>query len=145
MRFARIVWLHKFRAAFAGFLAFAGAASASAETPKLAYAFSHLAGPLGGPGNVDGVGLLARFRSPGGVAVDSTGTVYVADSGNHTIRKITSAGVVTTLAGTAGQTGRADGAGAAARFNSPEDVAVDSAGNVYVADMESHTIRKITP
>ena len=71
--------------------------------------------------------------------------VYVADTNNHTIRKITPAGAVTTLAGLAGASGSADGVGSAARFNSPEGVAVDAAGNVYVADTSSNTIRKITP
>ena len=66
--------------------------------------------------------------------MDSAGNVYVADTGNHTIRKVTPAGVVTTLAGLAGSLGSADGTGSAARFNYPAGVAVDSAGNVYVAD-----------
>ena len=82
---------------------------------------------------------------PHGVAVDGAGNVYVADTNNDTIRKITPAGVVTTLAGTAGQAGSADGTGAAARFDNPEGVAVDAAGNVYVADTGNDTIRKITP
>jgi streptogramin lyase len=85
------------------------------------------------------------FSSPQGVATDSDGNVYVADTGNSTIRKITSTGVVTTLAGIAGMTGSTDGVGAAARFNSPVGVAVDGAGNVYVADTGNDLIRKITP
>jgi len=103
-----------------------------------------LAGNIGGPGNADGAGDVARFSFPDGVAVDSTGNVYVADQFNHTIRKVTPAGVVTTLAGTAGMAGSADGTGAAARFNGPSGVAVDSAGNVYVADEANFTIRKVT-
>ena len=90
-------------------------------------------------------GAAARFTNPIGVATDSAGNVYVADEFNHTIRKITPAGAVTTLAGTAGQSGSTDAAGAAARFNLPFGVAMDSAGNVYVADQFNHTIRKITP
>src|SRR5436190_566663 len=67
------------------------------------YAFTNFAGLPGGVGNVDGIGSAARFNQPGAVAVDSAGNVYVADSQNHTIRKITPGGVVTTLAGSAGQ------------------------------------------
>src|SRR5438034_1150998 len=90
------------------------------------------AGDMGGIGNVDGVGAAARFNGPGGVATDSAGNIYVADAGNSTIRKITPAGVVTTLAGTAHLTGSTDATGAAARFAGPSGVATDSAGNVYV-------------
>ena len=85
-------------------------------------------------GSSDGTGSAARFNRPVGVAVDSAGSVYVADTSNHTIRKITPDGVVTTLAGLAGSSGSADGTGTAARFYSPQGVAVDSAGNVYVGD-----------
>src|SRR5262249_15262953 len=81
---------------------------------------------------------------PVGVASDSAGNVYVADTGNDTIRKITPAGMVTTLAGMAGTTGSSDGTGAAASFNGPQGVATDSAGNVYVADTGNSTIRKIS-
>jgi len=100
------------------------------------------AGKIGGNGNADGTGAAASFDGPAGVATDSAGNVYVADRSNYTIRKITSAGVVTTLAGTAGVPGSYDGTGAAASFQNPRGVATDSAGNVYVAD--STTIRKIT-
>jgi sugar lactone lactonase YvrE len=103
-----------------------------------------LAGSAGYSGNADGTGSAAQFYNPTGVAVDSTGDLYVADYGNHTIRQVTSAGVVTTLAGTAGQSGSADGTGGEARFHSPNGVAVDSADNVYVADLGNSTIRKVT-
>ncbi len=104
-----------------------------------------LAGSAGQQGSSDGTGSAARFYFPLGVAVDSTGNVYVADWDNDEIRRITPSGVVTTLAGSAGQTGSSDGSGSAARFNEPYDVAVDSAGNVYVADYVNSEIRKITP
>jgi hypothetical protein len=103
-------------------------------------------------GSADGPGSDARFSAPSGLAVDGAGNVYVADRGNLTIRKVTPQGVVTTLAGLAGSGGSTDGIGSDARFGScniwggcsgPEAVAVDSVGNVYVAD--TGTIRKITP
>jgi hypothetical protein len=106
---------------------------------------STLAGTPWTSGSTDGTGAAAHFRSPSGVATDSAGNVYVADSGNNTIRKITPTGVVSTLAGTPGVTGSADGTGAAASFTGPSGVTTDSAGNVYVADIGNSTIRKITP
>jgi hypothetical protein len=108
-------------------------------------AVTTVAGSAGAPGRADGTGGAARFTNPRGVAVDGTGNVYVADAGNHLIRKATAAGVVTTLAGLAGNPGSADGAGTAARFNYPRGVAVDGTGNVYVADSLNGTIRKVTP
>ena len=104
-----------------------------------------LAGLAANVGSVDGTGSAARFRYPSGVAVDATGNVFVADHFNFTIREVTPAGVVTTLAGLAGVGGSTDGTGSAARFNGAYGVAADGAGNVYVADSGSHTIRKITP
>jgi sugar lactone lactonase YvrE len=106
---------------------------------------STLAGLKGSAGSADGTGSAALFDRPQGIAVDAGGNVYVADSNNFTIRKITPAGAVSTLAGTAGVAGSADGTGSAALFNRPRGVAVDGAGNVYVADTNSATIRVITP
>jgi len=106
---------------------------------------STLAGSIGAAGSTDATGVLARFNYPYGLAVDAAGNVYVGEVNNHIIRKITTAGVVTTLAGSAGLSGSADGTGAAARFNAPFGLAADAAGNVYVADYWNATIRKITP
>ena len=118
-----------------------GGGSGSSPRPVLEL----FAGNLYGVGSLDGIGGAASFFNPNGIATDSAGNVYVADSYNHTIRKITAAGMVSTLAGTAGVIGSADGSGAAARFAYPQGIATDSAGNVYVADSYNHTIRKVTP
>jgi streptogramin lyase len=98
----------------------------------------------GQPGFADGSGTSASFNSPFGIAVDANGNIYVADSGNNRIRKITPAGAVSTFAGS-GIKGANDATGAAATFNTPSGVAVDAAGNVYVADENNNLVRKITP
>ena len=104
-----------------------------------------LAGSVTNLGSADGIGSAALFNYPCGVSVDRGGNVYVGDAGNHTIRKITASGVVTTLAGLASSVGNADGSGREARFATDEGVAVDVAGNVYVADADNHSIRKGYP
>jgi sugar lactone lactonase YvrE len=105
---------------------------------------STFAGTVGTTGSADGSGSSASFNLPVGIAIDNQDNIYVSDTGNNTIRKITSAGVVSTIAGSAGQVGSADGTGAAARFNQPGEIAVDQAGNLYVADTNNYTIRKIS-
>jgi sugar lactone lactonase YvrE len=102
-----------------------------------------VAGAVGMPGTDDGTGPLARFVFAVGMATDGAGNVYIADSDRHTIRKMTPEGVVTTIAGLAGVSGSTDATGSAARFYIPKDVAIDGAGNLYVADTGNHTIRKI--
>ena len=103
-----------------------------------------LAGTAGQSGSVDGTGAAARFNLPTGITCNAQGDLYVSDLGSHLIRKVTTAGVVTTLAGQAGVSGSTDGSGTAARFFKPAGLAIDSAGNVYVADMGNSTLRKIS-
>jgi sugar lactone lactonase YvrE len=106
---------------------------------------SVFAGKSGTSGSADGTGSAAAFMTPRGIAIDAKDNLYVADEGNSNIRKITPAGVVTTLAGTAGQTGSVDGVAAAARFAAPRSLAAAADGTVYVADTDNHMIRKISP
>ena len=105
---------------------------------------STLAGKAGESGNADGFGTNARFSHPFAVAADSAGNVYVSDSANNAIRKLTPAGEVVTLAGLPGYSGNSDGKGDAARFSNPQGLAVDGAGNIYVADTGNNTVREIT-
>jgi serine/threonine-protein kinase len=98
----------------------------------------------GAMGSTDGTGTAASFYYPYGIAIDGSGNLYVADARNNKIRKITQAGVVTTFAGS-GSPGAADGTGTAATFNYPSGLAIDTAGNLYVADNSNNEIRMITP
>jgi streptogramin lyase len=101
------------------------------------------AGFAGFVNSADNLGYTL-FRAPGGMVADTTGNLYIADEGNHCIRRITPGGIVTTFAGT-GATGNADGTLTTATFKSPKAMAIDMAGNLYVVDRGNHNIRKITP
>ena len=93
----------------------------------------------------DGTGPAAGFKNPGGITVDAMGNLYVAETGSHTIRKVSPQGVVTTIGGLPDYAGSGEGVGDRAIFHSPSGVAVDAMGNVYVADRDNHRIVKGTP
>jgi len=131
--------------ACAGLTFVLGCAAPPSAAMRTVYAWRTLAGQPGGLGNVDGKGGQARFCQPCGVAVDASGTFYVADYYNYAIRKVTPDGCVTTFAGAVGEPGGNDGVGGAARFDRPSGIAADKTGNLYVADSGNHTVRLIVP
>ncbi|HND61800.1 MAG TPA: heme-binding protein [Opitutaceae bacterium] len=131
-------------AASDGTLGVADTGNAIVRRVSAAGSVSTLAGSATVRGSADGTGAAASFSSPIGVAQDAAGTYYVADAMNHTIRRVTTAGAVTTYAGFAGAAGNADGTAATARFNHPSGLALDAAGNVYVADSYNNTLRRIS-
>jgi sugar lactone lactonase YvrE len=121
--------------------------NASAQTPIYSnpYTITTLAGnAIRGSGYNDGTGSNTAFNQPCGIAVDINGNLYVADSGNYVIRKITQNGVVTTIAGQAGINGSTDGSGTSASFGVIKGITIDSYGNLYVTDYSNNNIRKIT-
>lgn len=120
------------------------ASSATIRKVTPSAAVSTVAGSSPGGAPVDGNGTGARFTQPQSLVLDAAGNVYISDFFGNTVRKMTPAFDVTTLAGS-GALGSVDGPGAAASFNRPAGVAVDAAGNVYVAEMGANAIRKITP
>lgn len=102
-----------------------------------------LVGRAGQPGPVDGIGASARLYWPSGLTLLPDGTLYVADNANHRIRRVSSSGVVSILAGST--QGSVDGTGAGAQFNQPTGIAADSDGNIYVVSFRTSTVRRITP
>jgi len=129
----------------AGTLYVSDSGNSTIRKVTLAGVVTTLAGQVLPSGTTDGAAGNARFSTAHPLASDAAGNIYIADSANHTIRKVTPAGVVTTLAGSPGQSGLVDGTGGAARFNSPTAVVVDSAGNLIVADYANDALRRITP
>jgi sugar lactone lactonase YvrE len=112
-------------------------------TPNGAVAI--LAGQFNVAGSTDGPLSTALFNQPFGIAVDGHGDVYIADSANHTIRAISPQGMVTTLAGVAGQDGSVDGTGTGALLSRPSSLAIDPTGVIYFPDYDFATIRRVTP
>jgi sugar lactone lactonase YvrE len=108
-------------------------------------ALTVLAGAPGKAGSNDGAALRARFNSPRGLVAGRDGSVFVADAGNHTIRRIDADGNVSTIAGQPGKRATVDGGRAAARLDSPDSIAIDSAGVLYVTNGSDNLIRKILP
>src|SRR5207253_2969477 len=103
-------------------------------------------GPDTARGTFDGDGTVARFDTPVAVVVNpADGTAYVADTMNHTIRKVRADGVVTTYLGYPGTPGSSDGLGQTSRFNAPTGIAIDRTGNLYIDDTLNYTVRKVTP
>ncbi len=130
-----------FSAAGAVLLAFGTTAATAADVPE--YQWTHYLGNTKGPGYSDGPVAQARFTGISGMVYDPQGNLYVADSGNHTIRRISASGQVTTLAGSAGEPGFVQGQGSAARFSQLKALTRDNQGNLYAGDGDY--IRKITP
>lgn len=122
---------------------YAGQGVSNSASNTTCFAGANPSGGIGTAGFTNGANTLARFNNPKGLAVDNDGNIYVADSGNHSIRIITPSGVVGTIAGN-GTSGYANGLGSAARFSSPAGIVSDGANTLYVTDTGNCAIRKLT-
>lgn len=109
------------------------------------YEWKVFAGNAGGSGANDGPFLSAQFAGPTCMTMDASGTIYVADTNNHSIRKLSPSGMVSTLAGRRAEPGASDGPRSEARFRFPRAIAATSDGYIFVADTDNHVIRKIAP
>ncbi|MBI4404879.1 MAG: SMP-30/gluconolactonase/LRE family protein [Deltaproteobacteria bacterium] len=117
---------------------------ASGNISTFAGATNSNGSPVSGYSGDGGVAIGAQLNSPSGVAVDSSGNVYIADTGNHRLRRVDTNGKISTVAGYSVPGSAGDGGAAiAAQLNSPSGVALDDAGNIYIADSSNHLIRKI--
>jgi kumamolisin len=133
-------------------LTYAGPTSVTSPSSSLVvdtpFTISNVAGTIGTQGNVNGTGSAAQFAYPSGIAIDSSGNLFVADFFNNSIREVTPAGVVSTpygsTAGNSDSSGSTDGTGNNARFNGPNALVTDISNNLYVADTGNNSIRKIT-
>ena len=123
-----------------GFLTSSTLAQAIYTTP---YNFSTLVGQNGG-GYADGTAATALFNQPTGVAVDSSGNLYISDGSNYVVRKVTPTGITTTIAGQPLVSGSIDGSGSAALFGQLNGIAIDNLGNLYVTDSTYNTVRKLS-
>jgi DNA-binding beta-propeller fold protein YncE len=116
----------------------------SGEACPLPSTVDIVAGRADTPGSNDGIGDAARFNTPSGLATGPDGSIYVADSGNHTIRRIAIDGTVTTIAGVAGVAGSNDGPAREAHLNTPSGIDVNDSGEVFIADTGNNSIRMIS-
>jgi hypothetical protein len=116
---------------------------ARAQVNYTPYTFSTLAGLSQSGGTNDGLGSAARFTGPRSVTVDGAGNLYVVGAYNHTVRKITPTGFVSTIAGAPGVSGTNDGIGTDARFTYPDGITMDSSGNLFTVDQVS-TVRRLS-
>ncbi len=104
-----------------------------------------IAGVVGNSGSQDGTGTAVRFNNPAGIAISNSGTLYITDEGNNLVRKMTSSGTVTTIAGQTGTIGSTNGTSQESLFSSPSGIVVTSSGTLYITDKGNYLIRAVVP